>query len=220
VNNRRHTQLNATLDINHQADTLRDLPAVLAWLHACLNCNTNNAEVTISQVTEWLCWADFLDAPGYGPEDPEYASDLRLLNAVEHWLTLDRKALIRSLIAMHNRLEQGEKLPPADLAHERLVSEYRQAKERLDNMDPAKAEALKAKDPARYNLMLAVAFEIDARPSSTLEPGASGWFVSTPAHADLPDVTIQVNSSHDEAIASAVQLLGLESLFMARFSKN
>lgn len=220
MDNPRYTQLNATLDITHQAGTLESMPAVISWMLACLNCNTNNAEVQISLATPRLGWPDFLDAPGYGREHPDFASDSRILNAVEHWLTLDRKALIQELIRLHGMAERGEQLPPADQAHEDLVWEYAQAKQRVQHIDQAAAADLKEKHPARYNLMLAVAFEIDARPSSILEPGATGWFVSTPAHADLPDVTIQVTSTHDEAIASAVQLLGLEGLFLARFSKK
>lgn len=44
-----------------------------------------------------LGWPDFLDAP-MSTDHPDYPAEVALLQKVEHWLTLDRTALIRALI--------------------------------------------------------------------------------------------------------------------------
>ena len=98
----RYFQLNATIDITHKDGVMHKLDDVLAWITACLNCNTNFAEVTILQPVERLGWPDFLDAPGFGPEHPDYPYAIEILEKVNHWLTLDRQQLISELQQQYN----------------------------------------------------------------------------------------------------------------------
>lgn len=44
------TLFNVQLKIDHKAGGFADEAAMLRWLHACVNCNTNNAVVAVSAV--------------------------------------------------------------------------------------------------------------------------------------------------------------------------
>lgn len=103
----RYYQANATLDITLPRDDSRGLAGAVRWLDSCLNAQPC-VEVRISNVTGSLSWAEFLDAPIFGPEHPDFAADVRLINKVETWLTLDRKALISELIRQHNLCESAK----------------------------------------------------------------------------------------------------------------
>ncbi|KQP14867.1 hypothetical protein [Pseudorhodoferax sp. Leaf267] len=93
----RHYDINANFTITLPRDDRRGTKDVVQWLESCLNAQPD-AEVEITLATGRLCWADFIDAPMFGPEDPDYSAAVELLNKVEAWLTLDRKALIFALI--------------------------------------------------------------------------------------------------------------------------
>lgn len=127
----RYFQLNATIDITHKDGAMHKMDDVLAWLAACLNCNTNFAEVTILQPVERLDWPDFLDAPGYGPEHPDYAGDVAALEKVNHWLTLDRKELISELGKQYNQAEYDKRLVAREAETNALNANKAQALDRL-----------------------------------------------------------------------------------------
>lgn len=96
-------QMTVTLNLAYTAGGPGDTPSVQAWVLEQLN-KPGFVSVTAENATGGLGWPDFLDAPMYGPEHPDYKDDVALLNKVEHWLTLDRKALIDALLAA-----EGEK---------------------------------------------------------------------------------------------------------------
>lgn len=100
----RYYQVNATLDIALTRDDNRGLNGVVDWIDSCLNAQPC-ADVTISNVTGYLSWAEFLDAPIFGPDHPNYAADADLINKVDAWLKLDRKALIAELIQQQRALQ-------------------------------------------------------------------------------------------------------------------
>jgi hypothetical protein len=107
------SQMNVTISLTHKDGTLpsfRDngLAENVKWALACLNCNTDRVEATITHATALVGWPDFLDAPLYGPEHPDYAADVARLHKVEHWLTLDREKLIDALLEQHRRLEMAQ----------------------------------------------------------------------------------------------------------------
>ncbi|WP_186029454.1 hypothetical protein [Burkholderia gladioli] len=55
-----------------------------------------------SDLDRVLSWPDFLDAPGYGAEHPDYPAAVELFARVNAWLEMDRKQLIQALITLHN----------------------------------------------------------------------------------------------------------------------
>ena len=57
-----------------------------------------HAEVKVTLATPFLSWADFMDAPGFGPEHPDYCDSIDRLEKLNYWLTLDRKELASELV--------------------------------------------------------------------------------------------------------------------------
>jgi hypothetical protein len=82
---------------------------------------------------------------------------------------------------------------------------------------------LRQRDPAGYNLALAVAFDLDARRVGDVFPEEAhgdGWFVSATGESVLDVAALDDAPTHDLAIAGAVDALGLQALFMARMAAN
>lgn len=107
-----------------------------------------------------------------------------------------------------------------DLAHR-----YAEAKRHLQSVaaDVGALVELRQRDPAGYNLALAVAFDLDARRVGDVFPGEAacdGWFVSAPVESGLDVAALEDAPTHDLAIARAVDALGLHDLFMARVAGN
>ncbi len=105
IKNPRYYHLNANLAITLARDDRRGTKEVISWIDSCLNAQPE-AEVTISNATGYLSWADFLDAPIFGEEHPDYVSTVNLINKVDAWLMLDRKALISELIRHEYEVER------------------------------------------------------------------------------------------------------------------
>lgn len=103
----RYYQVNATLDITLPRDDSRGTAGAVRWLDSCLNAQPD-AEVTITNATGFLSGADFLDPMNLHEDHPDYGAEVRLINKVETWLTLDRKALISELIRQHNTCESAK----------------------------------------------------------------------------------------------------------------
>lgn len=105
-----------------------------------------------------------------------------------------------------------------------LSQRYERAKSSIKVVagDPAALSSMKEADPAGFNLMLAVAFDVEARRTIDVFPqeqtSADAWFVCTPVESNLPDLTIPEASSHDEAIATAVEAFDLELRFASQFA--
>ena len=91
-------QVSLTLDLAYASGGTGDIEVILEWISACLNCNPNLVRVEISNPTGRLDSTDFLDAPGFGPEHPDYPDAVKTLQLIESWLSLDRKALISELV--------------------------------------------------------------------------------------------------------------------------
>ena len=91
-------QVSLTLNLAYTSGGTGDIQVILEWISACLNCNPNLVQVEISNPTGRLDWSDFMDAPGFGPEHPNYPDTVKTLRLIESWLSLDRKALILELV--------------------------------------------------------------------------------------------------------------------------
>ena len=115
--------LNATLDITHQQGGTHTTENVVEWASACLNCNPMHAEVKVTLATPFLSWADFMDAPGFGPEHPDYADTIDHLEKLNYWLTLDRKDLVSELVRYYTTAKCERTLK------ERAEQKIRQASE-------------------------------------------------------------------------------------------
>lgn len=107
-----------------------------------------------------------------------------------------------------------------DLAHR-----YAEAQRQLQSIagDVGALVQLRQRDPAGYDLALAVAFDLDARRVGDVFPGeaaSDGWFVSAPVESVLDVAALDDAPTHDLAIARAVDSLGLHALFMARIAGN
>lgn len=97
--------VNLTLNITYKDGQMPEMPSTLAWIMACLNCNTNRASVEIEKPTGFLGWPDFMDPPGPGEEEDAKA----VLKDLEDWLAMDRKQLISALLRQRNEA-QAEKI--------------------------------------------------------------------------------------------------------------
>ena len=103
-----HEQLTLTLDVTFMNGAPKDMESMVSWASSCLNASPEHAEVKITNPTGLLCWPDFLDAPGFGPEHPDYADSVEDLRKVEAWLQMDRQQLIAELLAQHARMPRPE----------------------------------------------------------------------------------------------------------------
>jgi hypothetical protein len=97
--NTSYEQVNVTLDICYKSGDPQSFEQTLNWVRTCLNCNTNRVVVNLVKPTGFLGWPDFLDAPGFGPEHPDYPAAVESLKKLETWLKMDRKELIGELLA-------------------------------------------------------------------------------------------------------------------------
>lgn len=101
-----YAEMNLTLSFAFSGEEPRGTDELVEWVSERLNANTAGARVEISRPTGLLAWPDFLDAPGFGPEHPDYSAAIKDLQKVESWLAMDREALIRELLAQHEQIEQ------------------------------------------------------------------------------------------------------------------
>lgn len=111
-------QLTVTLDLAYKAGGTGETPEVQAWVLEQLNSKPEFVQVKASNPTGFLGWPEFLDAP-MSTDHPDYPADVALLKKVEHWLTLDRKALIQALINADGEHDQPAVDQPATDSAER-----------------------------------------------------------------------------------------------------
>lgn len=165
-------QLNVSLCLAYKAGGPGDTPDVQAWVLNQLNSKPEFAEVTASNATGFLSWADFLDAPMYGPEHPDYEDDVALLNKVEHWLTLDRGALIDALLAA-----EGEKRRLAYNLNNGVQLAQAQVKDITDVLDLIQTGGASTSSdyyPEVQRLQYRVRCHLEGKPPVAVSEGAPG----------------------------------------------
>lgn len=100
-----YRQLNVTLAVKFENKPPEDLIQLQDWLVSALNQKHSGAQlVSVQHATPALGWPDFLDAPGFGPEHPDYPAELEILKKVQGWLDMDRRELIQELVNLSTKI--------------------------------------------------------------------------------------------------------------------
>lgn len=98
--NRPYRYLNVSLCLKFGVTPPETLEQLQAWIVSSFNQAQLGAEIVeLMHGTEHLDWPDFLDAPSFGPEHPDYAESVATLKRVQKWLEMDRRQLIAELLA-------------------------------------------------------------------------------------------------------------------------